>query len=85
MSISRLRQVAGARLPLNVSDREAIPELHVLMSEGLIAALRVRLEAEPGGGCMPMVRVLAITPDGWRLLRRAEGGDAGQEPDTTRH
>ena len=84
MSLSRLRQVAGARLPLNVSDSEAIPELHVLMSAGLIAALRVRAQAEPGGG-MPMVRVLAITPDGWRLLRRAGGGDADMDLSATRH
>lgn len=76
MSIARLKQVAQAKLPLNVSDSEAIPELRVLMAAGLIAALRLRAANEPGGDAAPVVRVLAITPDGRRLLSRTDD-DAG--------
>jgi len=70
MSIARLRHVAAQQLPLNVSDFDEVDEVRVLMSAGLIAGLRLRVAAEPDGPTSPMVRVLAITPDGRRLLRR---------------
>lgn len=85
MSISKLKQVAQAKLPMNVSDSEALPELRVLMSAGLIAALRLRVAKEPGGDSMPMVRVLAITPDGRRLLKRSDDDADGQALAAARH
>lgn len=72
MSIARLRQVAARKLPFNVSDFDEVEELRALMTAGLIAGLRVRISAAPDGASSPMVRVLAITPDGYRLLRRCD-------------
>lgn len=71
MSIPRLRHVAQQRLPFNVSDDDEIDELLVLMAAGLIAGLRVAGTAKPDGARSTVVRVLAITPDGRRLLQRA--------------
>lgn len=70
MSIATLQQVARQRLPLNVSDDDQVDELRVLMAAGLIAALPLRAPPKGDGGSAgpPMVRVLAITPDGRRLL-----------------
>jgi hypothetical protein len=70
MSIARLREVAAQRLPLNVSDEDEVDELRVLMAAGLIAGLRLVGAASPDGARHLMVRVLAITPDGRRLLKR---------------
>lgn len=70
MSIARLRQIAEQKLPLNVSGDDEVDELRVLMAAGLIAGLRLRVAAGPDGCDGLMVRVLAITPDGHRLLRR---------------
>ncbi|MBB1600468.1 hypothetical protein [Variovorax sp. UMC13] len=72
MSIARLRQVAGRKLPFNVSDFDEVDEVRALMTAGLIAGLRVRSPAQPNGASSPMVRVLAITADGYRLLRRCD-------------
>lgn len=72
MSIARLEQVARQKLPLNISDADEVDELRVLMAEGLIAALPVRAPAHDGSAAgRRMVRVLAITPDGRRLLQRS--------------
>ena len=77
MSISLLRRVAGQVLPLNVSDHDQVDELRTLMNAGLIAAFQIRTgddRARPG---RPVVRVLAITQDGRRLLQRStESGSA---------
>ncbi|RYF73690.1 MAG: hypothetical protein EOO22_08475 [Comamonadaceae bacterium] len=71
MSISRLREVAGQKLPLNVFDADELDELRVLMEAGLIVALRVRVPSDHDGGTsLQIIRVLAITPDGRRLLAR---------------
>ena len=73
MSIARLRQVAQQKLPLNVWDIDEVDELRVLMAAGLIAGLRLRaaFDADSNASGAPMVRVLAITPDGRRLLQRS--------------
>lgn len=70
--------MAEAQLPLNVSDGDAIDELRVLVAAGLVAALRLRTEAGPGGTSVPMVRVLAITPDGRRLLMKSSESGTGK-------
>lgn len=70
MSIARLALIAAQKLPLNVSDEHEIDELRVLMAAGLIAGLHLRSGAEPGLPARRSVLVLAITPDGLRLLRR---------------
>jgi hypothetical protein len=70
MSIARLREVAAQRLPLNVSDDDEVDEIRVLMAAGLIAGMRLVRPASTDGTPHAMVRVLAITPDGRRLLRR---------------
>lgn len=72
MSISLLRKVAASRLPLNVSDTDQVDELIVLMQAGLIAALRVRDESDRSTQGRRIVRILAVTQDGRRLLCRAE-------------
>jgi len=66
-----LRMVADQRLPVDVSDPDDVDELLVLMSAGLVAALRVRRAVETHTREALIVRVLAITPDGRRLLRRS--------------
>jgi hypothetical protein len=71
MSIPRLRQVAQQRLPFNASDDDEVDELRVLMAAGLIAGLRVAGSAKPDGARSTVIHVLAITPDGRRLLQRA--------------
>lgn len=71
MSIARLRQVAAQKLPIDVRDEDEIDELRVLMAAGLIAGLQLRHCKDPGDPPTPIVRVLAITPDGRRLLRRS--------------
>lgn len=76
MSIARLQQVAAQRLPFNVSDFDEVDEVHVLMAAGLIAGMRMRVPTVPDGPKNPMVRVLAITPDGRRLLQRCKGDAA---------
>jgi hypothetical protein len=78
MSIAKLQYVAAQRLPFNVSDFGEVDEVRVLMAAGLIAGLRMRVAAVRDGPTSPMVRVLAITPDGRRLLRRcgAEAADS---------
>jgi hypothetical protein len=70
MLLNKLRQVAQQRLPLNVSERDAVDELRVLMTAGLVAALQVRSVADDGSRTTS-IRVLAITPDGRRLLQRS--------------
>ncbi|MGJ7492898.1 hypothetical protein [Variovorax sp. ZT4R33] len=82
MSIARLRQVARQKLPLNVSDDDEVDELRVLMAAGLIAALPLRVPLAPeeeNAARVHMVRVLAITPDGRRLLARNAAESGGQE------
>ena len=69
MSISCLREVARQKLPLNISDADQVDEARVLMAAGLLVALRVRIPAEDGAGTgVAMIRVLAITAAGRRLL-----------------
>ena len=70
MSIAKLQYVAAQRLPFNVSDSDEVDEVRVLMAAGLIAGLRMRVASMCDGPTGPLVRVLAITPDGRRLLRR---------------
>ncbi|MGI4778832.1 MAG: hypothetical protein ACRYGA_12050 [Janthinobacterium lividum] len=76
MSIELLEHMAAQTLPLDCLDDEQRDGLLVLRSAGLIAALLVRTPAteEPAGPIV--VRVLAITPAGRRLLRRAKGAGA---------
>jgi hypothetical protein len=81
MSIARLQQVATQRLPFNVSEFDEVDEVHVLMAAGLIAGMRMRVAIEPDGPTSPLVRVLAITPDGRRLLRRCS--EDGANPSLT--
>lgn len=75
MSIDRLKQVAARKLPITICDFDEADEIHVLMAAGLIAGLRMRMSHEADGPTGPMVRVLAITPDGRRLLRRCDAND----------
>jgi hypothetical protein len=72
MSIARLKQVAARKLPFNVSDFDEVEEVKALIAAGLIAGLRVRGSAAPDGASHRMVRVLAITPVGYRLLQRCD-------------
>jgi hypothetical protein len=83
MSIARLREVARHKLPLNISDVDQIDELRVLMAAGLLVALRVRTASDDGAGAgAAMIRVLAITAAGRRLLARSGGtGRARSEAD----
>jgi hypothetical protein len=83
MSIAKLKQIARLDLPHNVSNDDEIDELRVLMAAGLITGLSLRIPKawhSVGGssdprGMFDVVRILAITPDGRRLLRRhATGG-----------
>lgn len=70
MSIKVLQQVAARQLPMDCMDDDLRDELLVLRAAGLIAALTLQF---PPSGLAPRVRVtrvLAITPDGRRLLRR---------------
>jgi len=77
MSIARLREVARHKLPLNISDVDEVDELRVLMAAGLLVALRVRTPSDDGEGAgVTMIRVLAITAAGRRLLARSS--DAGR-------
>lgn len=71
MSIELLEHMAAQTLPLDCVDDDQRDDLLVLRSAGLIAALLLRQPAagEPDGPVV--VRVLAITPQGRRLLRRA--------------
>jgi hypothetical protein len=85
MSIEKLRQIARLDLPFTVSTEDEVVELRVLMNAGLIVGLclKVPCEARPQGGAtdpaapgtappraVAAFRVLAITPEGRRLLRR---------------
>ncbi|RYY92552.1 MAG: hypothetical protein EOO24_28795 [Comamonadaceae bacterium] len=70
MSIERLRQVAEQKLPVNVSDAYEVDEVQVLMTAGLIAGWRLRVD-EDGARTPWAFRVLAITPAGRQLLRRS--------------
>ena len=76
MSIELLERMAAQKLPLDCVDDEQRDGLLVLRSAGLIAALLLRRSAvgQPAGPVV--VRVLAITPDGRRLLQRARNGGA---------
>ncbi|MDM0032182.1 hypothetical protein QTI33_08545 [Variovorax sp. J22P271] len=71
MPILLLRQLATQLLPMNVSDRDKIDELRVLVQAGLIAALEVREGDDRDRPKIPTVRILAITGDGRRLLQRS--------------
>lgn len=73
MSIELLERMAAQKLPLNCFDDEQRDGLLVLRAAGLIAALLLRMPATQGPTGPVLVRVLAITPEGWRLLRRARG------------
>lgn len=66
MSIALLRQIARQQLPLNVSDLDQVDEVRVLVDAGLIAAFEVRELRDS-----PVVRILAITSDGRRLIQRS--------------
>ena len=77
MSISLLRQVASLKLPLNVSDHDQVDGLRAQMKAGLIAALQVRGEADPQRPGPPVVRVLAVTGDGRRLLEHCAATASG--------
>lgn len=79
MSIARLKEVAARKLPFNICDFDEVDEVRVLMTAGLVAGLRMRVATEPDGPTSPIVRVLAITPDGRRLLRRCDA-NAGTSP-----
>ena len=85
MSIEKLRQIARLDLPFTVSTEDEVVELRVLMNAGLIVGLCIKTprEARPHGGAtgpatpdaappraVAAFQVLAITPDGRRLLRR---------------
>jgi hypothetical protein len=70
MSIAKLREVAARQLPLDVSDEDEVDEVRVLMAAGLVAGLRLRIAAAVDSPCVMVLRVLAITPDGRRLLQR---------------
>lgn len=74
MSIELLERMAAQKLPLDCVDEGQRDGLLVLRAAGLIAALLLRLPAvgQPAGPLI--VRVLAITPDGRRLLQRARNG-----------
>ena len=74
MSIEKLRQLAGLDIPFNANDDDEIDELRVLMAAGLIAGLTLRVPAGVDGGpdrAARVIRVLAITPEGRRLLQRS--------------
>jgi hypothetical protein len=73
---AKLKSPAYSKLPLDCVDEEQRDGLLVLRAAGLIAALLLRLPAvgQPAGPII--VRVLAITPDGRRLLQRARNGGA---------
>lgn len=68
--------------PFSVSDDEEVDELRVLMAAGLIAGLSLKVPRTPCGGrerqhglaMARVIRILAITPDGRRLLRRSDTG-----------
>jgi len=84
MSLSRLRDVARNKLPLNIADVDEIDELRVLIAAGLLVGLRVRGPTGEDGHAGPlMIRVLAITGAGRRLLARSgeDPGSAGSEAD----
>jgi hypothetical protein len=79
MSIELLARMAAQTLPVDCVDDDQRDDLLVLRSAGLIAALLLRQPAagEPSGPIV--VRVLAITQDGRRLLRRTRA--ASSAPD----
>lgn len=70
MSIFLLQKIAGQRLPLNVHDKDQMVKLRVLMEAGLIAAFQVRSASNLEGVETSMIRILAVTCDGRRLLHR---------------
>lgn len=70
MSIEVLRQMAAERLPMDCTDDFLRDDLLVLRSAGLIAAFSLRLPPSGQAPVLRVTRVLAITPDGRRLLRR---------------
>lgn len=70
MSIELLRQVSAQKLPVDCSDDEIRDGLLVLRSAGLIAAFTVRKQVNGQASSAVLVRVLAVTPAGWRLLER---------------
>lgn len=70
MSISLLQQLATQTLPLNVPDRDKVDEVRVLMRAGLIAAFEVREGRDASRPGTPVVRILAITSEGRRLIER---------------
>ena len=88
MSIAKLRQIARQRLPYNVSDDDEVDELRVLMAAGLITGLSLKVPPVPHGRgddrycpvASRVIRVLAITSEGRRLLRRSDA-DEGQGRD----
>lgn len=84
MSIARLQSLAGRQMPFNALDEFEIDELRVLVAAGLIAALRLCMAGKDGRS-VPMVRVLAITPAGRQLLRRAGEGSAWPDADVSAH
>lgn len=83
MSIAKLKQIARLKLPHNVSNDDEVDELKVLMAEGLITGLSLRIprawysvgRSRDVNGMFHVVRILAITPDGQRLLRRSATAD----------
>ena len=85
MSIAKLRQIARLRLPYNVSDDDEVDELRVLMAAGLITGLSLKVPPVPRGRgddrycpvASRVIRILAITPEGRRLLQRCGGADGG--------
>ena len=85
MSIAKLRQIARLPLPFDASDEDDVDELRVLMAAGLITGLALTVPLTPrgrGGGregplTSHVIRVLAITPDGRRLLRRSDADGVG--------
>lgn len=88
MTIARLRQISRLPLPVDVSDDDEVDELRVLMAAGLIAALYIKVPQAPLGTgddacCRPvasrMVRILAITSDGRRLLERVDPPGARED------
>lgn len=70
MSIELLRQVAAQKLPVDCFDEDIRDGLLVLRSAGLIAALTLRTQANGRNPGTVLVRVLAVTPEGRRLLER---------------
>lgn len=76
MSIEVLQQMAARRLPLDCTDDDLRDHLLVLRSAGLIAAFALRLPRDAKAPCLRIMRVLAITPDGRRLLRKVASASA---------